>query len=392
MKKYVFLFFILALAIVFTVWRPELSFRNSGRPGTNVQAEEPDRKVSVTIEAGNTFGVMLEQQGVSPETIAELAVTYEPVYDFAAIRAGKELTFFYDHQTDQLKKIIYEPSTEEQVVLSHDENGWHATKDQIVYEIRRKKVSGTIESSLYETALAQDLDTRAIIGLAEAFAWQIDFAVDIRKGDTFSMIYEERYRDGQYAMPGSVLAAEFNNAGTLYKGYFYTAADGHEGFYDASGNSLQKIFLKSPLQYRYITSGFTTARIDPINGHVTGHRAIDYAAAYGTPAVSVGDGTVIRAGWYGGYGNSVDVRHNDEYMTRYGHFSRLAVKTGQHVTQGQIVGYVGSTGHSTGPHLHFELHKYGTAINPLTVELPSTEGLSADVLPAFQEYIKQFEL
>ncbi|MBI4090755.1 MAG: peptidoglycan DD-metalloendopeptidase family protein, partial [Candidatus Komeilibacteria bacterium] len=326
------------------------------------------------------------------ETIAQIASAYEPVYDFATIRAGKELIFIYDHETDELKKIVYEPTTEEQVALSHDENGWHASKDQIVYETRRKKVNGTIESSLYETALEQHLDTRAIIGLAEAFAWQIDFAVDIRKGDTFSMIYEERYRDGNYVMPGSVLAAEFNNAGTPYKGYYYTTNSGHEGFYDADGNSLQKIFLKSPLQYRYISSGFTSARIDPINGHTTPHRAIDYAAVYGTPAVSVGDGTVIRSGWYGGYGYSVDVRHNEMYMTRYGHFSRLAVKAGQNVTQGQIIGYVGSTGHSTGPHLHYELWKFGSPINPLTVELPSTEGLPADILPAFQEYIKQFEL
>lgn len=392
MRKYVFLFFIVIAAVSITLWRPEFSFKNPIQPRSHVQAEEPDRTVTVPIEVGNTFGIILEAQGISPETIAEIAVAYEPVYDFASIRAGKELVFVYDHETDALTKIIYEPNSELQVLLEHDANGWHASKDQIVYEIRRKKVSGTIESSLYETAIEQHLDTRAIISLAEAFAWQIDFAVDIRKGDTFSMIYEERYRDGEYVMPGAVLAAVFNNAGIEYKGYYYKIDDDTDGFYDAEGNSLEKIFLKSPLQYRYISSGFTTARIDPINGHTTAHRAIDYAAGYGTPAVSVGDGTVIRSGWNGGYGYSVDVRHNEMYMTRYGHFSRIAVKTGQHVSQGQIVGYVGSTGHSTGPHLHYELYKFGSPINPLTVELPSIEGLSAEVLPAFQEHIKQFKL
>ncbi|OGY90699.1 MAG: hypothetical protein A2677_03195 [Candidatus Komeilibacteria bacterium RIFCSPHIGHO2_01_FULL_52_14] len=354
--------------------------------GRQAQAQETVRHETTRIEPGDTFSLLAQEAGLDASTTSALLNSAQPVYDLATIKAGKSILFSFDRETGTLQKMIYEPTTEKALTIVSTGGGWEASLAPIQYDVRTRTVSGTIDSSLYETGLAQNIDERAIIALADMFAWQVDFAVDIRKGDSFTMLYEERYRDGQYMMPGSVLAASFTNDGEKFLGYSYTESDGHTGYFDPDGNSLEKILLKSPLQYRYISSGYTGARIDPISGHTAPHRAIDYAAAYGTPAVTVGDGTVIRSGWYGGYGLSVDVRHNDQYITRYGHFSRIAVKTGQKVTQGQIVGYVGSTGHSTGPHLHFELHKYGTPINPLTVELPSDKAISAAELDAYKAY------
>ncbi|MEK7584552.1 MAG: peptidoglycan DD-metalloendopeptidase family protein [Patescibacteria group bacterium] len=390
-KKIVILAAILSIPLLYLGYQNLVSGTQTSRVAESALAEEPDRRVVVPINDGDTIGSITDALTIPYETVQEIIATSTPVYDLTSIRAGKEIVFYFDHDADELTKVEYEPGTENIVTVTRVDGVWHAEKIPIAYEIKQRMVSGTIESSLYETALEQDLDTRAIIDLAETFAWQIDFAVDIRKGDSFTMLYEERYRDGEYAMPGRIIAAKFNNAGNEYKGYLYEVG-GEERYFDPEGNSLQKIFLKSPLQYRYISSGFTGARIDPISGHTAPHRAVDYAAAYGTPVVSVGDGTVVRAGWNGGYGYSVDVRHNETYTTRYGHFSKIAVKNGAQISQGDIVGYVGSTGHSTGPHLHYEIHKFGTPINPLTIELPPDDSLPSEILPDFQAYSAQFDI
>lgn len=387
MKKYLFFLLLAFVAVAYLAY----SFSKKNLPTGEVEAQDPDRVVAVSIKAGDTFGLIMKDQNIPYDVVAAILATSTPVFDLSTIRAGKEIILFFDPQTYALKKLIYEPNTEEQVVISARGQGWHVEKSAIQYEIRTKKVSDSIHSSLYETALAQKIDVRAVIALAEVFAWQIDFAVDVREGDTFAFIYEERYRDNTYVMPGKILVARFNNAGDEFRGYYYRDGE-REGYYDENGNSLQKILLKSPLQYRYISSGFSAARYNPAIHKITSHFAIDYAANYGTPAVTVGDGTVTRAGWSTGYGYMVEVRHNDTYTTRYGHFSRLAVRAGQKIMQADIVGYVGSTGWSTGPHLHYELYKNGTPINPLTFKLPPEKGLAAEAVPAFQEYIKQFEL
>lgn len=393
MKKTRFFFFILGAILLGFVIRASIYQRTPALPqvGELASAEEQETTTDIQIQSGDTFTALLEAHGVLVATANEILEASKPVYDFAAIRAGKTIVLHASHTTGELERLTYEPSTEEYVSVEKSSDGWTARIQPIEYEIRQKTVRGTIDSSLYETALAQGLDERAVIALAEMFAWQIDFAVDIRTNDSFSMILEERYRNGVYAMPGHIRAAQFNNNSITYKGFFYTQADGIEGYFDEEGNSLQKIFLKSPLQYRYISSRFGK-RVDPISRKASTHTGIDYAAPYGTPAVTVGDGTIVFAGWHGGYGYSVDVRHNEMYTTRYGHFSKIAVKTGEKVQQGDIVGYVGSTGWSTGPHLHYEMIKHRSQVDPFNEEVPPTEPLSVELMPAFLEHIKQFSL
>lgn len=394
MKKTRFFFFITLAVVLGLIVRSQI-YKHSAplsQVSETASAKETQTIVRIDIQTGNTFTALLGEYGVPVENAQAILDAAKPVYDFANIRAGKTIKLALDSATNALQTLTYEPNTETAIIVQASEAGWIAMEQPISYEVRRATVRGTIESSLYETALAQGLDERAVIALAEMFAWHIDFAVDIRVGDTFSMVYEERYRDGEYVMPGSILAAKFVNGGATFNGYEYTQSDGAAGYFDEQGNSLQKIFLKSPLQYRYISSGFTNARYHPILKVYTAHHGIDYAAPQGTPAVSVGDGTVVHAGWLGGYGYAVDVRHNETYTTRYGHFSKIAVKVGQKISQGQVVGYVGSTGWSTGPHLHFEMIKRGSKVDPFKEEVPTSEPLAADLLPAFQEHIKQFEL
>ncbi|TSC89269.1 MAG: metalloendopeptidase-like membrane protein [Parcubacteria group bacterium Gr01-1014_3] len=365
------------------------------------------------VPAGATFISFMTGQGFSTGTASEILAAAKPVYDFATIIAGREAIFQYDHTGAIFEKLIYKIDTERQLtiwvatsspdganltaqVLEAEEGlvsppshayrqaglpaavGWLVEVADIPYEVKISEASGTIETSLYETMVGSGFDQRLALAVAEVFAWQVDFAADIRSGDSFKVIHEDRYLDGEYAMPGRILAAQFINDGETFNGYLFEGPNTKIGYYDEKGKSLQKIFLKSPLQYKYISSGYTGARLNPITKKVSPHRGIDYVANTGTPAVSVGDGTVTQAGWNGYYGLSVTVRHNDTYTTRYGHFSALpkGIRKGAHVKQGQVVGYVGSTGLSTGPHLHYEMHKFGSYVNPFKVEVPPTEDIN----------------
>jgi murein DD-endopeptidase MepM/ murein hydrolase activator NlpD len=356
------------------------------------------REEFVLINPGDTFSVITENISLPASTTQALIGSAQDVYDLASVRAGKEIKFFFDKQTNELQQMVYAISSEEELYVDLIEGAYKAERKKIDYEIKLKTVSGSIDSSLYESAMAQGIDERAIIALADVFAWSIDFGMGIRQGDTYKFIYEERYRDGQYVMPGTVMAARFVNDGEIVEGFYYsdgTDENGElsEGYYDPEGNSLEKIFLKNPVDFRYISSGFTTGRryISAFNIS-TGHRAIDYAAALGTPIRAVGDGKVTYAGWNSqGYGNMVSIRHNGTYSTNYAHQSKILVKVGQAVKQGQVIGKVGSTGLSTGPHLHFEIVQNGVKINPMTLELPSQESISQDKMEVYKNYIKDWQ-
>jgi len=216
--------------------------------------------------------------------------------------------------------------------------------------------------------------------------------MDPRVGDTFHFIYEERFLDNEYVRPGQVLAGKYVNDGKPFYLYYFDDGAEQKGYYDENGNSVQKMFLKAPVAFKYISSGFTTGLryVEAFNVS-TGHRAIDYAAPSGTPIRSVGDGTVTFAGWNGSYGYMVSVRHNGTYSTNYAHMSRMAVKKGAKVKQGDVIGYVGSTGFSTGPHLHYEMVKNGVKINPLAEVLPPGKSLDANSKPVFLEQIKAWQ-
>ena len=350
------------------------------------------------ITPNATYGELMKQASTTPEIANSIFDASQEIYDLSKIRVGRELKLIYDKDTNIFKKLIYQIDTEEELHVNlQGDATWQAEIKKIEYEIRIKTSAGTIESSLYETGLEQNLDEVVIIELADVFQWTIDFAMNIRTGDYFKFIYEERYLNGKYVMPGDVLAAKFINDGREYKAYYLDRAQLDEnnsvgGYYNENGESMQKIFLKAPVSYKYISSGFTTGlRYVQAFDVSTKHRAIDYAAPYGTPIKAVGDGTVVHASWNGGYGNFISIRHNSTYTTNYAHLSKYAVSYGQKVVQGQTIGYVGSTGFSTGPHVHYEMVKHGTKINPQTEDFPSTDGVAEEDQEAFNKIIEKYK-
>lgn len=352
-----------------------------------------ERTVSLTIAPNNTFGELAETAGISAATADNVLAAAAAVHPLTEIRAGKPLRFIFAADGESLRRVEYEINSEEELVVTAIAEGWQAQRQPISYEVKLATAEGTIASSLYETILEQNLDQRLAIALSEIFAWQIDFAVDLRAGDALGVLYEQRYRDGQYVRPGAILKAVFTNAGKTFVAYRFTGGNAIDGYFDAGGTSLQRIFLKSPLTYRYISSGYTSARYHPILKKITAHYAIDYAANAGTPAVSVGDGTVAQAGWNGGYGIAVTVRHNETFTTTYGHFSRIAkgIRPGAAVAQNQVIGYVGSTGLSTGPHLHYEMYRHGAKVNPFTVDLPAGDPIPDAQREAFLQEVQRLD-
>jgi murein DD-endopeptidase MepM/ murein hydrolase activator NlpD len=331
----------------------------------------------VAIQSGDTYGVLMENENIDISTANTIYSNALEFYDLVSVRAGKQLDFYYDGLTNELIRLEYKIDSEEELIVVKDlsqmgTGDWTANRQLIAYELREKVVGGEVKSSVYQAALDSGIDERAIIEMANAFQWSIDFAMDPRVGDTFKFAFQERYLDGEYVMPGKLLIGQYINAGTKHELFYFEESEENKGYFDRDGNSVQKMFLKAPVAFKYISSGFTTgSRYVAAFNVSTGHRAIDYATPSGTPIRSVGDGTVVFAGWSSaGYGYLTSIRHNGTYSTNYAHQSRVAVRYGQKVSQGEVIGYVGSTGFSTGPHLHYEMVKNGTKINPMYEVLP----------------------
>jgi len=244
---------------------------------------------------------------------------------------------------------------------------------------------GTISSNLFNAVDEIGEKPELAINLAEIFAWDIDFILDIRKGDSFQAVVEKRFREGNPAGYGRILAAEFSNQGKNFQAVLFKNGKNSPDYYDSEGNNLRKAFLKAPLSFTRISSGFSLKRFHPITRTWKAHPAIDYVAPPGTPIKTVGDGTVVRKGYTKGNGKFVEIRHTNGYSTIYLHMSRFAkrLRKGKRITQGQIIGYVGSTGLATGPHLCFRMRKKGTPINPNKVRVPSAPAVSNQNMEEF---------
>lgn len=399
--KFIVIILIVGAVLAFFVWYwPSLDKRQETRDKKQEEEIETTYTKSFEVVEGSTFGKLMETASVTPSISQAMFNAAQDVYDLTNVRLGRTIDLVYDKETDELEQLVYQIDSEEKLYVTSQATTTGTTTQQIwvveriliPYEIKTKTVEGVIESSMWESGLEQGIDERAIIVFADVLQWSVDFAWQVKKGDSYKFIYEERYLDGEYIMPGKIIAGKFINEGKDLYTFYYQDPEDNEGYYDQDGNSVQKVFLKAPLAFKYISSGFTTGmRYLEAFGFSTTHRAIDYAASYGTPVRSVGDGTVVFAGWGGAYGNKISVRHNSTYTTNYCHLSKIAVKYGQKVTQGQTIGNVGSTGLSTGPHLHYEMVKNGTKINPLTEEFPSTEGIKEENKELYFEAIKEWE-
>lgn len=330
------------------------------------------------IEPGDTFGAVLESFGLRGSDINRMLAASQDVYDFTKIKTGQLLkVIFVQNAFAAMEYVI----TDHQVVTVEKSGEDFAVEtSDIKYDITPATAEASITSSLFLDASSVGLEDKTIMELAEIFGWDIDFATDIREGDSFKVLYEKRSTEGKPAKSGKILAARFENQGKTYWAVAYEDASGNVKYYDQDGNSLARQFLKSPLTYKYISTQYTNSRINPVTKTVDTHMAIDYAAPAGTPIVASADGIVAYADWKGGYGIDVEINHEGSYRTLYAHLSRIAkgIKNGVEVKQGQVIGYVGSTGISTGPHLHFAMYRNGSPLNPLTADLPPGEAIGSE--------------
>ncbi|MBL7021744.1 peptidoglycan DD-metalloendopeptidase family protein [Patescibacteria group bacterium] len=386
---------IVIVFLLLVIFIPKL-FKTTDIIADDIVIANEDTKVVVEISTGDTYGIIMENNSVPISIANDIYNKSLEYYDLVTLRAGKKLDLYYDGDTGDIIRLEYKIDSEDELIVAKDlseagEGNWSAIRQAIAYEVKERVVSGEVKSSMYQAALENDIDERAIIEFANAFQWSIDFAMDPRVGDIFKFAFEERYLDGEYIMPGKILAGRYVNAGENYELFYFEESEENKGYFDIDGNSVQKMFLKAPVAFKYISSGFTTgSRYVAAFNVSTGHRAIDYATPYGTPIRTVGDGTVVFAGWSSaGYGYLTSIRHNGTYTTNYAHQSRIAVGYGQKVKQGEVIGYVGSTGFSTGPHLHYEMVKNGVKINPMYEVLPPGKPILEENRERFEQTISR---
>lgn len=286
---------------------------------------------------------------------------------------------------DRLDRFEYDINRDEQLIIVRQGEGFSVKRVPIPYEVRTERVRGVITSSLFETVNSIGEEDILALLLAEIFAYDVDFILDIREGDSFQALVEKRYRDGKPAGYGRLLAAEFTNQGQTYQAIRFKDGSRPEAWYAPDGQSRRQQFLRAPLEFSRISSGFTMRRYHPIAKTWRAHPAIDYAAPTGTPIRSVGDGTVIAKARTSGNGNYVKIRHANGYETMYLHMSRHGkIRQGGRVAQGQVIGYVGSTGLATGPHLCYRMTRNGAPINPNKVRSIAAEPISKASLAAFR--------
>lgn len=289
----------------------------------------------------------------------------------------------------ELLELRYAYDANEMLQVKRIDNGYSAQQTQLALENRTQLKSAVIRSSLFAATDAADIPDSVAMQLVEIFSSDIDFHLDLRDGDHFTVVYEEAYNNGEMVSPGKVLAAEFVNQGKTYNAVLYRGADGQAHYYTADGKALHKTFLRSPLEFSRITSGFTLARFHPVLKQWRAHKGVDYAAPIGTRIKATADGTVAFAGVQNGYGNVVMLQHANGVSTVYGHMSRFApgLRKGQRVSQGDVIGQVGMSGLATGPHLHYEFRVHGEYRDPLKMVLPNMMPMARVDLPKFQQQV-----
>jgi len=334
-----------------------------------------DRPQEMRIEKGLTFYESLENRGVSHEDIMALVKACKPFRRLTSVRTG-ELFLVEITEDGDLRSLRFDLDEESFIVWNRAGDTYVRHDGNYPVERRTKGISGTITNSLY--ASLQNLHAPLALApkINDILGWDIDFSRDLRKGDTFRILYEEVWKDGQYVRTGTVLAAELINAGKERQAFRYTSKDERTHYFDAEGNNMQKQLMRAPLEYSRISSKFSYRRFHPVLKKWMPHLGVDYAAPTGTPVKAAGDGVIVAARKKKGNGRYVQIRHtNREYETYYLHLSRYGknIKEGTKVTQGQIIGYVGATGYATGPHLDFRVKRNGKFVNPRKMKSPAAK-------------------
>lgn len=345
--------------------------------------ELPLDTLDLLVGRGDTMEILFRRNGLSIADLAAITDVPEAGDHLRRIRPGDRIEVTHDH--GRVATLQRELNEAEVLSLTRTDTGFAATIQQRAIDVRTIGTHGAIKTSLFEAGVAAGMADSVTMDMAYIFAWDIDFIQDVRVGDSFTVVYEELWRDGEKLRNGDILAAEFINQGTVYRAARYRDASGRSDYYTPDGHSVRKAFLRAPVEFTRISSNFNPNRRHPVLNTIRAHRGVDYAAPTGTPVIASGDGKVITRGVDGGYGNAVVLQHGGNVTTLYGHLSRFgSQRIGSRVKQGEVIGYVGRTGLATGPHLHYEYRVGGIHKNPRTVPLPA-----ADPVPA--EYRTDFE-
>ncbi|MDF9800632.1 murein DD-endopeptidase MepM/ murein hydrolase activator NlpD [Catalinimonas alkaloidigena] len=344
--------------------------------------------VEATVEPNQFLSQILTQYNVSLGLIDKLAKASREVFDVRKIRANRNYTVLCSNDSlNTARYFIYEPSRVDFVVYELSDSIRISTGQHPVDTVTQT-FAGVIDYSIYQTLSDADAPTELVNELSEVYAWQIDL-FKVQKGDKFKMIYEEVQIKGERVGVGRIKAAQFERGEEEFYAFYYDQG-GKEDYFDEKGNSLRKAFLKAPLKYSRISSRFSHSRLHPVLKIRRPHHGIDYAAPRGTPVRAVGDGMITKANYSGGAGNYVKIRHNNTYTTGYMHLSKYGkdIRVGKYVKQGDIIGYVGSTGISTGPHLDYRVWKDGKAVDALKIEMPPSEPISEEHRETYEAHMK----
>jgi len=388
-SRWLLILSIVAILIMFSLLR----FFMSRAPVKIEEIEEknvynPPRLYGINLDSFNIeqgqikrdefFGSIMLKLDLSSKETNEILDKIKPVFDIRKIRKGNGYTFFFQpDSTRKLKYLVYEHSATEYLFVELGDSVQVAWKQKPTHSITRT-ATGIITSSLWNAMAEKKLPPSLAIELSEVYAWTIDF-FGLQKRDSFQVEYEEIYVDSSFVNIGKIHFASFSHAGKIHYAIPFVQ-DERESFFDENGISLRREFLKAPLRYSHISSRFSEARYHPILKIVRPHHGVDYAAPYGTPVLTIGDGKIISMGFEMGGGNNITIRHNSIYSTTYMHLQKFAsgMKKGKEVRQGEVIAFVGSTGLATGPHLDFRIYKNGTPVNPLKVDAPPVEPIKPE--------------
>lgn len=338
-----------------------------------------------TIERGDSLSSLFRQAGLESRKMYEVLNGDGNPDAFSRLRTGRQIEFGFDDD-GTLAMIVLHNSRTTKLKAVREDDGFHTQEEMREPTVKRAYASGEIQTSYSLAANRAGLSTSIRNQLSRIFGWRVDFSRDLRKGDHFGVLYEEKYLDGEMIGYGRILAATFVNKGDKYSAALYTDDEGQSAYYTPDGESLRKAFVRAPLQYQYISSHFDMNRRHPILDRARPHEGTDFAASPGTPVKASGDGRIAFAGRDGGYGRTIRINHGNEVTTSYSHLQgfRRGLSHGETVSQGDVIGYVGTSGLSTGPHLHYEYRISGQPRNPLRVSLPDADPIADSRMAEFR--------
>jgi murein DD-endopeptidase MepM/ murein hydrolase activator NlpD len=353
-------------------------------PAALVTANRSGEQLQLKVRRGDSLDRLFRRNDLSLADLSVLSRTDSAKRHLRLVKPGDQLDI--QHEDGEILSLTKDISISESLVITRVDDNFQTEIVERPLEVRQIQANGVINSSLFGAAASAGVSDRTIMNLAGIFAWDIDFVLDIRQGDEFSVIYEELWQKGKKVAEGNILAVEFTNQGEHFRAVRFEDPSGRADYFTPDGHSVRKAFVRAPLSFSRISSNFNPNRRHPKLNTIRAHKGVDYAAPSGTPVKAAGDGKVIFRGRKGGYGNAIIVQHGGNITTLYAHLSRFSkARNGNRVRQGDIIGYVGSTGLATGPHLHYEYRRNGVHLNPRTVKLPDADPLDSSYRQAFDD-------